>query len=93
MGKKKTVQNIPSKIPAMDPVLIKAFSRGRESGYKEGREEGKVEGMAEVMTFFHIWTENIDSYIKGIGPMKKADIQNYFAERMKESIERNKEMK
>ena len=95
MGRKSSLKKIrksepinvmaPSPKP-MDPLLVKAFARGRESGIKEG----KVDGIAEIMTKFDQWIDEIDTRVKGIGPKTKMDLQIYFAERIKESIDKNR---
>jgi hypothetical protein len=71
----------------MDPVLIKAFVSGRESGIKEG----KVDGIAEIIMKYDLWTEEMDQHIKGVGPVTKQAIREYFAERIRETIEQNKQ--
>lgn len=76
----------PVKPKPMDPVLVEAYVRGRTVGVKEG----KVDGIAEIMTMFDNWIEDIDSKVKGIGPKTKLDIQMYFADRIQESISKNK---
>lgn len=82
--KSQPVQIGASNPPTMDPVLIEAYVRGRTVGIKEG----KVDGIAEIMTLFDQWIDEID--IKGIGPQRKLEIQMYFADRIKESINKNK---
>jgi hypothetical protein len=75
-----------SKPSTMDPVLIEAYVKGRTVGIKQG----KVDGIAEIMTMFDQWIDEMDKRVKGIGPKTKMDIQMYFADRIKESIEKNK---
>lgn len=89
MGKKsrqkksKQIQtNLTARSP-MDPALMEAFTRGRNSGYKNG----KVEGLAEMMQLFDKWVDEIETHVKGIGPKTKMEIQYYFAERIKTSVE------
>lgn len=81
LKKEKTLQP-----QAMNPVLMEAFIRGRNAGEKTG----KVDGYAEAMTKYHVWTDEIDQHVKGIGPKMKAQIEEYYAKRIQENIEKNK---
>jgi hypothetical protein len=78
-----------NKPPLMEMKLVEAYERGRNVGIKEG----KAEGIAEIMMKYHNWAEEIDKHVKGIGPATKLAIIQYFAERIQESIEKNKSKK
>lgn len=87
---KKSSPILPVAAEPMNPSLMKAFVKGRDAGFQSGKQEGKVEGLAEMMMLFSEWTEVMDQHIKGIGPKKKMEIQLFFADRIKESIQKNK---
>lgn len=87
MKKKQRELNNTQQNKSMDPVLIKAYVHGREIGIKEGR----IEGIAEIMTKFHVWVEEVDGEVKGIGPYTKQLLRDYFAKKIEESIHKNKQ--
>lgn len=80
LKKQRTSEQPVSKPALMDPVLIKAYTRGRQVGYKEG----SVDGAAQAMMLFNEWLQVIDDHVKGIGPKKKTEIEKYFSDRLKE---------
>ncbi|PGQ88316.1 hypothetical protein [Priestia megaterium] len=100
MGKKKRLQQqrqqkqqaaTAGMPPKMDPALIKAYTSGRKigvmQGHEEGIKEGRVQGAAELMVLFNKWVQEIEQHVKGIGPKTKLDIETYFGNRIKESVE------
>lgn len=73
----------------MDPLLIEAYTRGRMVGERQG----KIDGYEQAIMMFHHWTEDIDNRVKGIGPKMKTAIEEYFAIKMQETIDKNKNNK
>lgn len=100
MGKKKRLQQQRQQVakqqvpPKMDPTLIKAYTSGRRIGVREGIDqgikEGRVQGAAELMVLFNKWVQEIDEHVNRIGPKTKLDIQTYFGDRIRESVEQNR---
>lgn len=88
MGVGMIIQPKPQK-PKMDSTLVEAYVRGRNVGEKQG----KIDGYAEAITNYHVWTEDIDKHVKGIGPKMKMAIEEYFAIKMQETIDKNKNNK
>lgn len=81
--KEKAIKEIEKR--TMDPKMIEAYVKGRNIG----EYNGKIDGYAEAITKFHIWTEEIDQRVKGIGPGTKRLIEEYFASRIEETIKKN----
>lgn len=79
LKKEKKIQ--VEKPQMISPELIEAYVRGRKIGV--------VDGFSEAMTNYHTWTDEIDKHVKGIGPGIKALIEEYFANRIRESINKN----
>lgn len=95
MGKNKNSKiskRQPINPPLMDPVLIKAFARGRDAGLKEGKKEGQLMGSADMIVLHMKWISEMDKHIPGIGEKRKLEIQKYIYNRMQETIDDNRDI-
>lgn len=101
MAKSKRKNNISSlqivQKEHIQPQLMKMMETARKMGYEEGKKQAalqsKIEGMSELMISIQTWTNEIDQHVKGIGPKNKELIMFYYAERIKELIEKQMNVK
>lgn len=81
----------------IQPHLLKMIDTARRVGFEEGKRQAarqsKIEGMSELMISMQTWTNEIDQHVKGIGPKNKELIMFYYAERIKELIEKQMKVK